>query len=715
MNIEIFIPLRRVVWRARRAIARAVMPRQVADGSNGRPSSQAADSLVTRNQAGELWEAGDVGQSLDLLRRKLLKDPWDSLLWMSYGYRLQALSRYSEAYECFTNAVEIDPGNFAALEHFLEMALSRNETQRVNRVLSLLPAALVDRPHRHLNSLYFAIPFGVSDAMEVVSEGGSAIAQAVVELQQRGEITSELNEVDSQLAIAVFNLCKDDRSGAVQSMRRLEPDQLPLLGLRLAIRRAMKETDKSASSLLMEYLRASPGDRWAQQQLDRLEHDADLEMPGSALELLKTGFPIPPGRTSPPVTADGAQIVYAVHNSLPYHSSGYSTRTHGLLSALRNQGWRVDGVSRPGYPIDLRGFTNLTNVPIVNYVEGVPYHRLGIWSGQVPKRLVVPYVQRYTEELAAFAQDHRAVLVHGASNHLNGLAAVSAARRLGLPSIYEVRGLWEVTRASRDPMWAASMEYRLAVELETEAASAASQVIALTGALKAELINRGVDAEKISVVPNGVDTSRFRPMSRDLSLARELGIGNEIVIGYVGSIVDYEGLGLLVEAVARLSGERSDFVVLIVGDGAEYENLKMQVRLLDIDRFFRFVGRVPHSRVESYYSIVDITPFPRLSVPVCEMVSPLKPFEAMAMGKVVIASDVAAMAEIVSDGVTGLLHRKNDVSSLTDSLRLVMDDNSLRASLSEQARAWVEDERRWDVLGARIGQIYESLGGLPSR
>ena len=715
MNIEIFMRLRRAIWRARRVIARAVMPRQEAETVKGRLPFQPSDSLAIRTQAGELWASGDVGQSLDLLRRHLLKQPWDSLLWMSYGYRLQSLGRYSEAYGCFINAVEIDPGNFGALEHFLEMAVSRNETHRVNRVLSRLPSALVDRPHRHLDSLYFSIPYGIFRGGAVVAEGGSAIAEAVVELQQRGKITAELSDADSQLAIAVFNLCNDDRPGAVQSINSLEPDQLPLLGIRLAIRRAMRESDPSTGLLLAEYLRADPNDRWAQQQLDRLEYGSSLGMPDSSHYLLKTGFPFPPERTTPAASADRAQIVYAVHNSLPYHSAGYSTRTHGLLSALRDQGWRVDGVSRLGYPMDLQGFKTLSNLPESTYVEGVPYHRLGIRSGRVPNRPIVPYIQRYTEELAAFAQDRRAVLVHGASNHLNGLAAVSAARRLGLPSIYEVRGLWEVTRASRDPMWEASMEYRLAAGLETEAASAASRVIALTDALKAELVRRGVDPEKISVVPNGVDASRFRPMSRDVSLARDLGIGNETVIGYVGSIVDYEGLGLLVEAAARLSEERSDFVVLIVGDGAEYENLKTQVHLLGIDRFFRFVGRVPHNQVEKYYSIVDITPFPRLSVPVCEMVSPLKPFEAMAMGKVVVASDVAAMAEIVSDGTTGLLHRKNDASSLTDALRRVMDDVRLRTDLSERGRSWVDAERRWDVLGARVGRIYESLGGLRTR
>src|SRR5699024_2474456 len=139
----------------------------------------------------------------------------------------------------------------------------------------------------------------------------------------------------------------------------------------------------NASLLLAEYLRASPNDRWAQQQLERLEHSSSLDMSDSSLHLLKTGFPFPPERTTSVASADRARIVYAVHNSLPYHSAGYSTRTHGLLSALRDQGWRVDAVSRPGYPTDLQGFKTLSNLPEVTYVEGVPYHRLGIRSGRV--------------------------------------------------------------------------------------------------------------------------------------------------------------------------------------------------------------------------------------------------------------------------------------------------------------------------------------------
>ena len=126
-------------------------------------------------------------------------------------------------------------------------------------------------------------------------------------------------------------------------------------------------------------------------------------------------------------------------------------------------------------------------------------------------------------------------------------------------------------------------------------------------------------------------------------------------------------------------------------------------------KHFIFTGRVPHEEVESYYSLIDIAPFPRLSLPVTEMVSPLKPFEAMAMEKLVIASDVAALEEIVNHEVTGLLFKKDDVNSLTDTLELGITDSRLRNKLGKQAREWVKAERDWPILAKRITDLYESL------
>ena len=276
--------------------------------------------------------------------------------------------------------------------------------------------------------------------------------------------------------------------------------------------------------------------------------------------------------------------------------------------------------------------------------------------------------------------------------------------------MYEVRGLWEITRASRQPNWHGSEQYLFVEKMEANAAKDATAVICITQALADEMVRRGVDRDKITLVHNGVHVDRFMPREPDSTLAKELGIDNQIVIGYVGSIVGYEGLNMLVEAAEKLQQrDILNFTILIIGDGAALESLEDQVSASPASRHFIFTGRVPHEDVERYYSLIDIAPFPRLSQPVTEMVSPLKPFEAMAMEKLVIASNVAALEEIVNDGVTGLLFDKDDPESLTEALVKSIQDSKLRKKLGKNARQWVVENRDWKVLSQKVTQLYDSL------
>ena len=351
----------------------------------------------------------------------------------------------------------------------------------------------------------------------------------------------------------------------------------------------------------------------------------------------------------------------------------------------------------------------------VDVVDGVPYHRLSTTPGIEKKSPITEYVDRYVGELTRVARKQRPAVIHGASNHWNGLAAVSAANRLGIPSVYEVRGLWEVTRGSRDPEWAKGGMYRFMARMEADAAAHATHVLAITNALKDELVARGVDAEKITVVPNAVDADRFTPAARDTQLEEALGVRGKTVIGYIGSVLDYEGLELLIDAADVMHARREDFTVLIVGDGAELEKFQDLVRERELEDFVRFTGRVPHEQVERYYSLVDIAPFPRLPLPVCEMVSPLKPFEALAMGKAVVASDVAALAEIIEPGANGLLHRKGDTEDLVRHLEVLLEDPSLRAKLARQGREWVRENRQWSDMAEIVSSIYRELGAEASQ
>ncbi|GAA1946129.1 hypothetical protein GCM10009689_29130 [Brevibacterium antiquum] len=628
---------------------------------------------------------------------------------MSLGNRLQSGRKFDAAYLAFTNSVELDPGNFGALEPFIAMASSRGEYERIDAVLAPLSGAISGRPHRFLESLNYSIAYGLDDAVEVVAEesGGFPASIARMYLQRDESASQELSPIEHTSAQAVYRLGIGNWYDAIESIRGLPDEWIPVSSLRLAIRRAKLLGDVVVvDDMVGEYLRVKPEDSWAKNLRNVPSKLADLE-------LLKREYPFG-DKSASAIGRDVAKnrVAYTVYNSLPYHSAGYATRTQGLLQALRNLGWDVSGTTRLEYPIDMPGYRDPSIVSAIDSVEGVPYHRLVSSGAPLPRQPLEEYAKQYSERLKKFLIDERVAIVHAASNHLNGLASISAAVDLGIPSIYEVRGLWEITRASRDPVWGSGPMFRLAAKLEVEVASRATEVIAITSGLKSELVRRGVAADKITVVPNGVDVARFHPIRRDERLAETLDVGDRTVIGYVGSVVDYEGLAMLVEAAAELSTERDDFLILIVGDGKDLGSLKQLAVDLGAEQCTNFVGRVPHSEVQDYFSLIDIAPFPRLPLPVCEMVSPLKPFEAMAMGKVVVCSDVEALAEIIQDNVTGLLHRKGDVASLTSTLRRLLDDPELGLSLATCARRWVQDHRTWIDAAAAVGEIYERLGGV---
>ncbi|MFQ1634157.1 glycosyltransferase family 4 protein [Aeromonas veronii] len=425
--------------------------------------------------------------------------------------------------------------------------------------------------------------------------------------------------------------------------------------------------------------------------------------------LLENGMPMPAQKHQHKGVNN--KVLYTLYNSLPVHSAGYATRAHGLMTELRNKGYEFSAMTRLGYPQDLIKFRDRP-IEQVEYVDNIAYYRLPTateGNGFIP---LDEYLAKYADEIVKHCQAHQVGVLHSASNFVNGIATNYAAKALGVKSIYEVRGLWEVTRMSRQPEWQGTEHYEMTKRLETESALYADHVITITEALKDEMVNRGVDKRKITVVPNGVDTTRFGISSRNLELESRLALHGQLVIGYVGSMVDYEGLDLLIKAVEILEARKlTGFKLLLIGDGAVKPDLERQVHESGLSDIVIFTGRVPHDSVEHYYSLIDICPFPRKALPVCEMVSPLKPFEAMAMGKVVVSSDVAALAEIVKDGVTGLLHRKDDPNDLANKIEQLIMNPELRSRLGLAAREWVVAERDWKVIAKRVDTVYRNLLG----
>ena len=394
--------------------------------------------------------------------------------------------------------------------------------------------------------------------------------------------------------------------------------------------------------------------------------------------------------------------------SLPYTSVGYATRSHGLALGIQRAGWDVRPCTRPGFPQDFKPELADQTLPERDEIDGVVYRRL--FDVQRSGTTETEYLLHAVELYEQMIREEQPAVVHAASNYVTALPALIAARRLGVPFVYEVRGFWEVTRQSRDESFEHSAKYRYMQLFEALVACQADRVITITTAMREELIERGVAAERLAIAYNSVDPQRFQPVPADEALRQRLGIPQGVpVIGYIGSFVDYEGLDDLVSAAAALRQRGVDFRLLLVGDGAVSADLAEQVRVLGLEDHVIQTGRVPHDEVERYYSLVDIAPFPRKPWEVCELVSPLKPFEAMALEKAVVVSDTRALSEIVEDGFNGLCFHKGDVESLTSVLALLLQDAGLRSKLGQGAREWIIAERSWDVAGRVCVGAYEHL------
>ena len=425
--------------------------------------------------------------------------------------------------------------------------------------------------------------------------------------------------------------------------------------------------------------------------------------------VLQHGFAMPPAKHSR--CADTKRVMYCLAQSRPHLNSGYAIRSHEIVKSLTRRGVPVHVALRAGFPNDRWDFAGAPMSRAQVEVDGVRYHfapsrRMGQSNSDL-----VSYQQRARDHWIAEALRSGAGLIHAASNFSCGLSAAEAATCLNIPFVYEMRGLWHMTRLAKEPDFGESAEYRLQDRLEIDCAARADKVLVITRALADYVIERGVDPEKVSVLPNAVDIDSFRATTPDADLQNKLGVANAVVIGYAGSIVEYEGLDLLLIAYSKLAPElRQVARLIIVGDGTALPELKKLAKELQIQHCVQFTGRVPHEDINRYYDLFDIVPLPRRGHRVCEIISPLKPFEAMAMKKALVVSDVPALAETIIEGETGMIHKRDCADSLSAVLAQLIDKPALRDKLGHRARDWVTQNRTWDSVCGKIVDCYQELG-----
>ncbi|TQM95169.1 glycosyltransferase involved in cell wall biosynthesis [Ornithinimicrobium humiphilum] len=362
--------------------------------------------------------------------------------------------------------------------------------------------------------------------------------------------------------------------------------------------------------------------------------------------------------------------------------------------------------------LDFPHTVGVLDAPPVDEVGGVRYVHL--LRDEIPSSEPWDaYLDAYATALAPVvaAEDPDLIHVHsGNRGYEAALVALAVGRALDLPVVYEVRGFFESLWSS-DTAWAEQAEvYRRRHAQEARCMREAAAVVTLSESMKDDIVGRGIPAEHVHVVPNGVDPTVFVPRERDDELTARLGLEDRFVFGYVSNLDHYrEGQELLVDAAVELRRRGVPATALIVGDGNRRELLEAHAREVGAGDAVHFTGKVPHTEVGDYYAQLDVFVIPRIDERAARLVTPLKPYEAMALSVPLVVSDLPALREITGDGERGETFTTGDARSLADVLQRLHEDPERRARHAATAREWVVTERDWARNGERYGAIYSSV------
>jgi len=394
-------------------------------------------------------------------------------------------------------------------------------------------------------------------------------------------------------------------------------------------------------------------------------------------------------------------VLHVLNNSIP-HVDGYSQRSRAIVVRQKTLGMHpvVVTSARQGSMNDIDSY------------DGIDYHRSRV-DGAGPETGTHRSRTGDLKLMRALYRDIRRVchsekirVIHAHSPVLCALPAWLAARRLGLPFVYEIRALWEDAAVSSGKTSHKSVRYISTRRLETFLSRRADRLVVICLGLLKEFMARKISHSRIDVVLNGVDSRRFRRVPASARINANLKLKGHTVIGFIGSVFKFEGVSTLIDAAPFMIKAIPKLRILIVGDGEQFAELKSQTTRLGLDEHIIFTGRVPNTQISNYYSVMDIIVYPRLRERITEMVTPLKPLEAMAQGRPVVASDVGGLKELINDGETGVLFRAGDARDLADKCVDLLRDPGRSQDLANNARRQVQQQRDWRAVTGTYLSTY---------
>jgi PEP-CTERM/exosortase A-associated glycosyltransferase len=391
------------------------------------------------------------------------------------------------------------------------------------------------------------------------------------------------------------------------------------------------------------------------------------------------------------------RILHVFDHSIPLHS-GYTFRSRAILQAQQQRGWTVRGLTTPRHTQpDAKDET----------IDGIEFVRTPAPAKTLPGMGLFAEMDATATRLEREALQYQPDVIHAHSPALNGVPALRVGKRLGIPVVYEIRAFWEDAAVDHGTTTEGSVRYRLTRAMETYVIKRANAVTTICEGLRKDIVARGVPEQKVTVIPNAVNADAFtRRNEADVYLRRKLNLEDATVLGFLGSFYAYEGLDLLIAALPELARRIPNVKALLVGGGPQEANLKAQAQALGVADRVVFVGRVPHAEVSKYYDLVDVLVYPRHSMRLTELVTPLKPLEAMAQEHILLASDVGGHHELIEDGKTGFLFKAGDKAALVDKLVAMLADRDGWEAVRTNGRAFVESVRNWKNSVARYEQVY---------
>jgi PEP-CTERM/exosortase A-associated glycosyltransferase len=403
------------------------------------------------------------------------------------------------------------------------------------------------------------------------------------------------------------------------------------------------------------------------------------------------------------------RIMHILDHSIPLHS-GYTFRTLSILKEQRALGFETSHITSPK-----QGRCDSTE----EHVDGWHFFRTpdeNSLLAKAPALKQLNVINRLASRLMETAKAVRPDILHAHSPALNAIAALRVGRKLAIPVVYEIRAFWEDAAVDHGTSAEWGLRYRLTRAMETYALRRVDAVTTICEGLRGDIVARGIPHQKVTVIPNAVNIENFKlGEAPDLQLGQSLGLEAKTVLGFVGSFYAYEGLNILLHALPIMLRVKPDIRVLLVGGGPQEKQLKALADELSIRDKVVFTGRVPHDEVQRYYNLIEVLVYPRLQMRLTDLVTPLKPLEAMAQGRLVVASNVGGHLELIEDGKTGVVFEAGNPRALADKLMGLLNTPERWSVLRRAARTFVENERNWPRSVARYQSIYSHIAGRESR